>query len=97
MSVLLWIIGIPLAIYWFFRLFGRQLAQLAMRKMVKNLEKEARRQSEQYQRSYEGSQGEQNVYVDDDLKVTTQPNAAAKDVNEDEIVEDVDFEEVKQR
>lgn len=95
MGVLLWIIGIPLAIYWFFKLFGKQIAQLAMRRMVKTLEKEAKRQSEQYRRSYTSSQGQKNIYVDEDLKVTAQPGTASKEISEDEIVEDVDFEEVK--
>ncbi len=97
MEFFLWLIGIPLAIYWFFRLFGKRLFQLAMRRLVKNLEKEAQRQSAQYQRSYGGNQGEENIYVDDELKVSNNPVYQNKGISEDEIVEDVEFEEIRDR
>jgi len=95
MEVLLFIFGLPLIIHLIFRLFGRQLAQLAMRKMVRTLEKQAQRQSEQFQRQYGGDGHQRNVYVDQDIKVSAPRHDGPKPVSEDEIAEDVDFEEVK--
>lgn len=91
---LLWIIGIFLVIRLVFKLYGHQIARLAQRRVIKMMEKEMRKQSDQFQRNY-GNDRQESVYVDEDIKVSQPRHDGSRDVSEDDIAEDVEFEEIK--
>jgi len=91
---LLWIIGIILAIRIVFKLFGRQIALAAQRYVLRKMEKEMRKQSNEFHQNY-GADRQENVYVDDEVKVSQPRQSGPRDVSEDDIAEDVEFEEIK--
>lgn len=93
-TFLLWVIGIILALNIVFRLFGRQLLALGMRQIAKRLMKNAEAQTQAYRKHYESDQRRQNIYVDRDVTVSAPRTSDADAVSEDDIVEDVDFEEL---
>jgi hypothetical protein len=95
MATLLWIIAIILGIRLVFRLFGKQILNLGMQQIAKRLMKDAEAQSQAFQRNYQGFEKAPPVYVDNEVKVSPPPKAADRPVREDDIAEDVDFEEVK--
>jgi 23S rRNA G2445 N2-methylase RlmL len=91
---LLWIIGIVLVIRVVFKLYGRQIALMAQRRMLRMMEKQMKRQAEEFERNYAPDR-EQQVYADKEIKVSKATSQGQQDVSEDDIAEDVDFEEVK--
>lgn len=93
---LLWIIGIILAIRIVFKLFGRQIALAAQKRVLRMMEKQMRKQSNEFHQNY-GADRQENVYVDDEVKVSQPRQGGARDVSEDDIAEDVEFEEIKRR
>ncbi len=95
MTTLLWIIGIILAINITFRLFGRQILSFGMKQLVKRLAKQSEAQSQAYAKQYADEENRQHIYVDRDVKVSAPKSHQEKKINEDEIAEDIEFEELK--
>lgn len=96
LTFLLWFFGIILAINLVFRLFGRQLLALGVRQVAKRLMKDAENQTQAYRRHYEAEARRQNVYVDQEVTVSVPRQQQEPEVTEDEIVEDVEFEEIRE-
>lgn len=94
MTALLWILGIFFGLTMVFRLFGRRIVQYGLRQVMQRLIKDAEAQSRAYQRNYDNGP-EANVYVDRDIKVSAPRHGARKGVSEDDIVEDIDYEELR--
>ncbi|MEO1419241.1 MAG: hypothetical protein AAFW00_28565 [Bacteroidota bacterium] len=95
MTTFLWIIGILVGLNITFRLFGRQIVSFGLKQLTRRFLKQAEEQSKAYQRNYEDTYGQTNVYVDDDVKVSAPKKPDNKHISEDEIAEDIDFEDVK--
>ncbi|MEO0898019.1 MAG: DUF4834 family protein [Bacteroidota bacterium] len=95
MTTLLWIIGIIVGIRVTFRLFGKQILNFGMKKLVERLVKDSEEQSQAYARSYSNDKNRTNVYVDKDVKVSAPHQNQEKKIDEDDIAEDIEFEELK--
>ncbi|WNJ16620.1 hypothetical protein [Pontibacter sp. G13] len=95
MNVLFWIFACFFGIYLTFRFFGRQILSFAMMKLTERLVKDSQAQAQAYQKNYEDhAYSRSNVYVDEDIQVSAPMNAGKKEVSEDEIAEDIEFEEL---
>ncbi|MEM7372858.1 MAG: hypothetical protein AAF587_29825 [Bacteroidota bacterium] len=93
MSVLLWIVGIFLGGYVMIRLFGRQLLMFGLKRLSRKMMSQIQDESLEYERNYADS-NRNNVYVDDSIKVSAPKNPVKKEIKEDEIAEDIDFEDL---
>jgi predicted membrane protein len=90
------IILIYLGFYVFWKLFGKSIIRWAMGRLVKRAQRDMERQSQVYEQYVQGhSPYEDNVYYEDDVKVSIKRNTANKkpDLNNMPI-ETVDFEDV---
>lgn len=92
---MLWILGFFLFLYVGMRLFGRQLAALGMRRLVRMVQKDMERGHVEYEQNYDPGAFRSNVYADKEIKVTAPNEGAKKHVSEDDIAQDVNFEELK--
>ena len=95
MTTLLWIIGILVGLNLTFRLFGRQIVTFGLKQLTRRFLKQAEEQSQAYYRNHNDTHDQKNVYVDNEVKVSTPKKPDDKNISEDEIAEDIDFEEVK--
>jgi len=95
MTTLLWIIGIILGIRLTFRLFGRQILNFGLKKLIGRLQQDAEQQSQAYAKFYQDERNRKNVYVDKDVKVSSPQHTPNKKIDEDDIAEDIEFEELK--
>ena len=77
-----------------FRLFGRQIVQYSLRALMKRLLRNAQEASHTYERNYEQNPFQEQVYADQEIKVSAPRKPGRKDVSEDQIAEDIDYEEV---
>ncbi|MCI4667642.1 MAG: hypothetical protein MRZ79_05725 [Bacteroidia bacterium] len=93
--ILLWIIGIVVAINITFRLFGNQILNFGLKQMVKRLAKHSEEQSQAYAKFYADESNRENVFVDRDVKVSAPKSQENKKISEDDIAEDIEFEELK--
>ncbi|MEL6675088.1 MAG: hypothetical protein AAFR61_22965 [Bacteroidota bacterium] len=96
MTFLYWVFGIFFTIYVVFRLFGRQILRLSMQRLVKKLAQNMEKQAMQYERNYSNSHYQENVYVDQDIKVSAPKEEQKTHVSSDDIAEDIEFEEIKE-
>lgn len=94
MTFLLWVVGIWLGVTIFFRLFGKQIVALGMRKIVGRLQKAAEAQQRAYEANFGAGDMREHVYADDEVKVTARKNTAKPAVDLDDFAQDVDFEEI---
>ena len=94
MSFLLWTIGIILAINVTFRLFGRRILAFGMQRLVRKLMKNAEQQAQAYQQNYDQNPFRQNVYMDDEIKVTAPKHEEKRDIQVDDIAEEIEYEEI---
>lgn len=95
MEILLWPLGILFGIYLTFRLFGRQILTFGMKQVLKRLVKDAEAQSSYFRQHYGGDAFNEQVFQDEEIKVSSPRHQSKKQVSADEIAEDVDFEEVQ--
>ncbi|MDX2248271.1 MAG: hypothetical protein SF052_15925 [Bacteroidia bacterium] len=95
MNILLWPLGIFLGIYLTFRLFGRQIIQFGLKKLISRLAKDAEAQSFNYYKNYGEDAFHEQVFVDKEMKVTSPKHSAKKSISADDIAEDVDYEELR--
>ena len=77
-----------------FRLFGRQIVQYSLRTLMKRLLRNAQEASQTYERNYEQSPFQEQVYSDQEIKVSAPRQRGRKDISEDQIAEDIEYEEV---
>ncbi|RMG69317.1 MAG: hypothetical protein D6722_10665 [Bacteroidetes bacterium] len=96
MNALLWILAFFVGTTVFFRLFGRRLMQYGLRQIMRRLIKDAEAQSRAYQRNYDDGR-EAHVYVDQEIKVSAPRSGGRREVSEDDIVEDIEYEDVRPR
>ncbi|MDX1907591.1 MAG: hypothetical protein SF053_11200 [Bacteroidia bacterium] len=94
MTAILWTLGFFVVIYWTLRMFGPTLFSLAVKGLIRRLNRDMEQQSQQYARHYDPDTASTHVFVDKDVKVTTPRYQAKKKVKSDEIAEDVAYEEV---
>lgn len=94
MSFLLWTIGIILAINVTFRLFGRKILAFGMQRLMRRLMKNAEQQAQAYQQNYDQNPFRQNVYMDDEIKVTAPKHEEKRDIQVDDIAEEIEYEEI---
>ena len=66
-----------------------------MRQLIKRLSKQSEEESQAYARYYADEQNRQNVYVDRDVKVSAPRPESDRKISEDDIAEDIEFEELK--
>lgn len=95
MTFLLWFIGIIVTVNITWRLFGNRIVNFGLKQMIKNLAKHSEEQSEAYSRFYSEESDRENVYVKKDIKVSVAKNQSDKKISEDDIAEDIEFEELK--
>ena len=62
--------------------------------LLKQVAKNAEKQSRAYQQSYESQAFRESVHVDDQMKVSKPKYEQRKQVDPDDFVEDVEFEEM---
>ena len=93
MSVLLWFVGICLAGYVGVRLFGRQLLMFGLKRLTNRMMSQIQEESKAYEKNYR-QDNRTNVYVDESIRVSAPTNPVKKEINEDEIAEDIEFEDV---
>ena len=94
MSFLLWTLGIFLALNVVFRLFGRQILAFGLQRVMRKLMKNAEQQAQSYQQNYSDGTMRDNVYVNNDIKVSAPKYEDKKDVRVDEIAEEIEYEEI---
>ena len=75
------------------RLFGRQLLMFGLKRLTKRMASQIQEESRAFERNY-GQDNQTNVYVDDSIRVSAPTNPVKKEIKEDEIAEDIDFEDV---
>lgn len=97
MTALLWIIGIALVFRMVFSIWGRHISNFLMRRLVKMVEDDARRKHESYERHYSQSPFHDQIRVDDEVQVTAPKGRHKAKPKIDEVVEDIDFEEIKKK
>ncbi|MEO1449267.1 MAG: hypothetical protein AAFV07_07035 [Bacteroidota bacterium] len=96
MTFLLWTAGIIFGIYWTFRLFGRQIVQFALKRVSRQLLKNAEKEAQAFRQNYDhGSDFKERVYVDNEMDVSAPRDFTPREITEDDIAEDVEFDEVK--
>ena len=94
MSFLLWTLGIFFAIHLTIRLFGKRILTFGMQRIMKKLMKDAEKQAQAYQRNYDQGNFRQNVYVDNEVKVSAPKYDDKKDIRVEEIAEEIEYEEI---
>lgn len=94
MGFFFWAFVVIFGIYFTFRIFGRQILAFGVQRLMKQLVKNAEKESKMYDRNYDESTFHDNVYVNDDLKVSVPKQDTKKPVTADEIAEDIEFEEI---
>ena len=94
MSFLLWTLGIILAINLTIRLFGKRILTFGMKRVMRKLMKDAEKQAQAYQRNYDEGNFRQNVYVDNEVKVSAPKYDDKKDIRVEEIAEEIEYEEI---
>ncbi|MEL6252888.1 MAG: hypothetical protein AAFR87_12820 [Bacteroidota bacterium] len=94
MSFLLWTLGIILAINLTIRLFGKRILTFGMKRVMKKLMKDAEKQAQAYQKNYGKGDFRQNVYVDNEVKVSAPKYDDKKDIRVEEIAEEIEYEEI---
>ena len=93
-----WFFLIIFSIYVVFRLFGRQISQFLMRKMMSRVAKEFENQARQYQKNYGGDPYYDRIHVDDEIEVNIpkhNPTEETKIPGLESIAEDIEFEEIR--
>ncbi len=94
MSFLLWTLGIILALNVTFRLFGRRILTFGLQRVMRKMVKNAEQQAQSYQKNYTDGTMRDNVYVNNDIKVSAPKYEDKKDVRVDEIAEEIEYEEI---
>ncbi|MDW3649438.1 MAG: hypothetical protein R8P61_20380 [Bacteroidia bacterium] len=94
MSFLLWTLGIILAINLTIRLFGKRILTFGMKRVMRKLMKDAEKQAQAYQKNYDQGDFRQNVYVDNEVKVSAPKYDDKKDIRVEEIAEEIEYEEI---
>lgn len=77
------------------RLFGTRIISFGMKQMIKSISRDNEKHSQAYARFYSDESNRKNVYVNKDVKVSVSKNQGSKQISEDEIAEDVEYEELK--
>lgn len=79
-----------------FRLFGRQIAAWAMRRLFKKVESEMKKQTERYQQNYGSTPYEEQVFRGQDMEVRMKKKGAKKKPTIEEMgIDEVEYEEVQ--
>lgn len=94
MGFLFWLFVFFFGSWLIFRIFGRVIVQFLLREVLKKVSKGVENQHMDYERFYEGGAFRQNVYVDDEVKVSAPKQQEKPKVKADEIAEDIDFEDI---
>ena len=93
-----WVFVITFGLIVFLRLFGRPIMRYLMRYLVKKAQADLDRQSKVYDQYVDGySPFEDNVYVDDNVKVSMkrgQKEKSGKSELDPSMIETVEFEDV---
>jgi hypothetical protein len=99
LKLIFWIAVFYLAIYLFFKLFGPLISKRVLRFFVKKAQQDLDRQTRAYERHAEGySPFEDNVFIDDDIKVSIpkqKEKKEAKPTIDEKFIEEVDYEDVE--
>ncbi|MDX2282681.1 MAG: hypothetical protein NW241_00905 [Bacteroidia bacterium] len=92
---MMWFFLTLFLIYLTFRLFGRQLVQLAARQLLKRVQRDMQDQHQAYERHYDPGAFRKHVYQDGHVTITAPKEPPQKRVNVQEVAEDVDYEELR--
>ncbi|HHG85921.1 MAG TPA: hypothetical protein ENJ82_14335 [Bacteroidetes bacterium] len=99
LKLLFWIVVIYAALFFFFRVFGPLIAKYLLRTFVKRAQDDLNKQTRAYERYAEGhSPFEDNVFLDDDTKVSIRKNQSQKEKKvslDADMIEEVEFEDVE--
>ncbi len=95
MKFLLWFVLIILAIRFVVRIFGKAILFAFMRSVANRVENNMKKQQKDYERHHHSNPFNQNIYQEDEVRVSSQGQRKAKKENLLEIAEEVDFEEIK--
>ena len=93
MSGFVWFLLILAGSYLGLRVFGRRILLFAAKRLTRRLMKQAEHEAQAFTRNYE-EDNRANVYVDQEIKVSAPKNQTQRPVHEEEIVEDIEFEDV---
>lgn len=94
MGFLFWLFVFFMGSWLIFRIFGRVIVQFLLREVLKKFTQGAENQFMDYERFYEGGAFRQNVYVDEEVKVSAPKQKEKPRVKADEIAEDIEFEDI---
>ncbi|MEM0996570.1 MAG: hypothetical protein AAGN35_05810 [Bacteroidota bacterium] len=98
LKLIFWVVVFYVAVYLFFKFFGPLISKRVLRYFVKKAQEDLDRQTRTYEQHAEGySPFEDNVFLDDDVKVSI-PKANDKKEEKPSIdekyIEEVDYEDV---
>lgn len=94
MNFLLWFFGIWLGITLVIRLFGRHILRFGVSKLMRRLQAEAEARQRAYEQHFEAGDMQEQVYAEEEVKVTSPKYRSKPEVQIEEIAEDVEFEEL---
>ena len=98
LKLIFWIAVFYLAVYLFFKFFGPLISKRLLRYFVKKAQQDLDRQTRAYEQHAEGySPFEDNVFIDDDVKVSipkSKEKKAEKATIDEHFIEEVDYEDI---
>ncbi len=92
--ILFWIFTFFFTVYVAFRLFGRQIVRFLLKQILKKVAKDTQNKAEAFHRNYGRNPYEEHVYVNDGIEISKPKHNPNNNVDIDEIVEDIEFEDV---
>ncbi|MEM7655533.1 MAG: hypothetical protein AAF399_05335, partial [Bacteroidota bacterium] len=96
MNGFMWFLLIMAGIFFGLRIFGKKILLFTAKRLTQRLMKQAEAESRKFSQHYDhGASNRTNVYVDEDIKVSAPKSGMERmSVQEDEIAEDIEFEEL---
>ena len=94
MGFFTWLLIFFLSFWLITRFFGKYIMKFLLTSILKQVAKSAERQSQAFQQNYESQAFRESVHVDDHMKVSKPKHEQKKQVDPDDFVEDVEFEEM---
>lgn len=80
-------------IYVIFRFFGRTILRFLVSRLMKRMVQDAEQKAKAYQQNYNNDPYHENLYTEDEVKISIPKQKSGQEVQVDEIVEDIEFED----
>jgi|GEM_PF-3456036 len=93
MNILFWFLFTLFTIYWIFRLFGPYILRFAMKQLMKRAVQNMAKEQQKYEQHYNREAYEDNVYMDNEVKVSAPRYTNKQKYSWNDVAEDISFEE----